>query len=112
MTPVAEGVDAMKFHFMDRLVTPHATWDQTFQTFSAFISRYDDAAYENIMVQANQQGAEAKARYALREMNELDLRRVGVFWSPLYILLSVSRVYMTCLLVQRFLKNESADFKS
>lgn len=75
MTPVTEGVAAMQFHFKDRLVTPHATWDQTFQAFSTFISRYDNAAYEDTMVQATQQGADAKARYSARETHEIDVKR-------------------------------------
>ena len=74
--PVSDGVEAMQFHYMDRLVTPHATWDQTFQRFSTFMSQYDNAAYEATMVRANQQGADAKARFALREFHEIDLKRV------------------------------------
>lgn len=75
MTPVREGVEAMKFHFTDRLATPHANWDQTLQSFSTFMSRYDNAVYEETMVGATQQGAEAKARYALRESHEIELER-------------------------------------
>ena len=75
MTPVTEGVDAMKVHFGDRLVIPHATWDQTLQAFSTFMSRYDNAAYEKTMVQASQQGADVKGRYAVRETHEINLER-------------------------------------
>ena len=75
MTPVTEGVNAMKIHFSDRLLTPHATWDQTFQAFSTFMSRYDDASYEKTMVQATQQGADVKGRYAIRETHEINLER-------------------------------------
>ena len=75
MTPVMEGIAAMQYHFMDRLTTPHSTWDQTFQQFSTFMSQYDNAAYEETMVQANEQGADAKTKFAAREAQETNLEQ-------------------------------------
>lgn len=75
VAPVLEGIAAMQYHFMDRLTTPHSTWDQTFQHFSTFMSQYDNAAYEETMVQANQQSADAKTRFAAREAQEINLQQ-------------------------------------
>ena len=76
-SPSDSAIAEMKSHFMDRLQIPHATWDQTFQTFSNFVSRYDNAAYENIMIAANQQVASAKAIYSSREVCELQLQQAS-----------------------------------
>ena len=73
-SPTKEAVSAMKGHFLKRLQTPHATWDQTFQSFSSFISTYDNVAYENTMVATNQKCAEARNKYDLRETWELKLK--------------------------------------
>ncbi|KAL9122468.1 MAG: hypothetical protein Q9187_000978 [Circinaria calcarea] len=70
-----EAIAAMKTHFLDRLQIPHATWDQTFQLFSTFMSTYDNAMYEGTMVTANRQCAHAKTTYALREGFEMKLKR-------------------------------------
>ena len=61
----------IKTLFTDRLQTPHATWDQTFQTYSGFITQFDNASYEDTMVNANRKAAEAKSQYAARESFEL-----------------------------------------
>lgn len=73
--PIGEGIRSIKGHYMDRLQTPHATWDQTFQSFSNFISRFYNASYEETMVAANKQGSVAKSQYGLREERELKLQR-------------------------------------
>ncbi|KAL8800412.1 MAG: hypothetical protein Q9182_005214 [Xanthomendoza sp. 2 TL-2023] len=73
--PTAEGAAQMKNHFLDRLQIPHATWEQTFQMFSTFISRYEDQSYERIMTTVNQECAAIKAAYGAREMSELALAR-------------------------------------
>lgn len=73
--PTSDAVATMKAHFLDRLQTPHATWDNTFQAFSTFISSYDNVAYEETMVVTNQRGTDAKHRYGIREDLEAALRR-------------------------------------
>ncbi|KAI9849970.1 MAG: Splicing factor [Thelocarpon superellum] len=60
--------------FFERLQTPHATWDTTFQSFSTFITTWDNAAYESTMVDANTSAAEVKALYAAREGLEARLQ--------------------------------------
>ncbi|KAI4254791.1 MAG: hypothetical protein L6R42_007041, partial [Xanthoria sp. 1 TBL-2021] len=74
-SPSPEGVARMKAHFLDRLRTPHATWDQTFQMFSTFISRYEDHSYEKTMETINRECATTKAAYGAREMFEFALTK-------------------------------------
>lgn len=71
----SDAIATMKAHFVDRLQTPHATWDNTFQAFSTFISSYDNIAYEDTMVATNQRGADARHKYGMREGLEAALRR-------------------------------------
>ena len=73
-SPSPEAIATVKTHFLDRLTTPHAGWDSTFQQFSTFISRFDNASYEEIMMAINAQAADAKERYALRELHEVKLQ--------------------------------------
>ena len=73
--PTSDSVLALTRHFMDRLQVPHSTWEQTFQTFSTFTSTYDNVNYEETMVAANQLGADAKNKYATREVMEVRLQR-------------------------------------
>ncbi|KAI9813248.1 MAG: Splicing factor [Pycnora praestabilis] len=73
--PTREGISHIKALFISRLQVPHATWEQTFQKFSTFVSTYDNAMYEDTMVDANRRGAEARRRFGSREMFELRLQR-------------------------------------
>lgn len=64
--------------FSERLTKPHATWDETFQMFSSFVSSaYDDASYEETMARTNQRAAQAKQQYALREPFELKIQQAA-----------------------------------
>lgn len=75
--PSQEKILHVKSLFDDRLLTPHATWDQTFQTYSTFISRYFNTNYEEIMITTTQKAADAKAKYAAREVIEVRLQRAA-----------------------------------
>ena len=74
-SPSTATIKAIKSHFLDRLQTPHARWDATFQSFSTFVTAYDDQTYEETMVDAIRQGSEAKTKYALREVLEAKLQQ-------------------------------------
>lgn len=74
-SPLQEAINNMQYHFISRLQTPHATWDQTFQAYSNFVSKYDNAQYEITMVTANRLGLEAKQTSSLREIRELEIMR-------------------------------------
>ncbi|CAF9932332.1 MAG: Splicing factor [Alectoria fallacina] len=75
--PLQEAIDDTQYHFVNRLQTPHATWDQTFQAYSNFVSRYDDAQYEVTMVTANRLGLDAKQTFSLREIREFEIMRAS-----------------------------------
>ena len=76
-SPSESEFAGLKVHFLNRLQTPHATWDQTFQSFSNFISQYDKVAYEDTMITAKQHSAGAKAIYSSREAYEFQLQRAS-----------------------------------
>ncbi|KAL9045357.1 MAG: hypothetical protein Q9214_001585 [Letrouitia sp. 1 TL-2023] len=74
-SPSPDAISSMEAHFIDRLNVPHSAWDETFQTFSNFISQYRNSAYENIMTTVNQQCRPVKEAYEAREMMELNVKR-------------------------------------
>ncbi|KAJ5115131.1 hypothetical protein NUU61_000890 [Penicillium alfredii] len=73
--PSQEKVNHLRGLYDIRLQTPHATWDQTFQTFSGFISTYYNANYEDIMSETVARASEPKGRYAAREEFEIRLTK-------------------------------------
>lgn len=76
-SPLQEAINDTQYHFINRLQTPHATWDQTFQAYSNFVSRYDNAQYEITMVTANRLGLDAKQTFSLREIRESEIMRAS-----------------------------------
>ena len=74
-SPSYEAISSVKQQFTARLQIPHATWDQTFQIFSTFMSSYDNAVYEDTMVAVNRQGVNAKQKYEAREIFEMKLQK-------------------------------------
>lgn len=63
--------------FDDRLAQPHATWDDTFQKFSQYVSQYHNKFYEDIMVSTTQRSAPIKQEYTMRQEYEQALRRAS-----------------------------------
>ena len=76
-SPLQDAINDTQYHFINRLQTPHATWDQTFQAYSNFVSRYDNAQYEVTMVTANRLGLDAKQTFDMRELKELEIARAS-----------------------------------
>ena len=76
-SPQPEQVSRMHSHFQFRLQYPHATWDQTFQSYSTFVSRYDDRNYESVMADMNHAARPAKRVYEARDLKELGLLRAS-----------------------------------
>lgn len=76
-SPTYEAIVSAQYHFVSRLQMPHAAWDQTFQAYSNFVSRYDNAKYEVTMVTATRLGAEAKNDYSMREAREYEVLRAS-----------------------------------
>ncbi|KAL4925719.1 U6 snRNP complex subunit PRP24 [Aspergillus undulatus] len=73
--PSQDKAERVRELFDIRLQTPHATWDQTFQAFSSFVSTYYNPNYENIMADtAGRYATPVKDQYAAREEFEIRLR--------------------------------------
>ena len=77
VNPSSEKLGHVRGYFDVRLQTPHATWDQTFQAFSSFISNYYNSNYEEIMSDTVALSSEAKNKYRFREDFEIRLRNVA-----------------------------------
>ncbi|GJP92434.1 pre-mRNA splicing factor [Aspergillus niger] len=76
--PSQDKINHVRGLFDLRLATPHATWDQTFQLFSGFISTYYNANYENIMAEmAGKYSTASKETYSAREDFEIRLRNAA-----------------------------------
>jgi squamous cell carcinoma antigen recognized by T-cells 3 len=78
-TQLPESAARIKLEFERRLHTPHATWEETFQTFSTFISSRAEynANYEEMMVTTKNQAKDALAAWRVREMREIPLARAA-----------------------------------
>ncbi|KAL6721456.1 Splicing factor [Lecanora helva] len=76
-SPSQDAIAQVQFHFVTRLQTPHAAWDNTLSAYSTFVSNYDNSNYENTMVAATRLGAEAKAKASAREDLELSVLRAS-----------------------------------
>lgn len=74
-TRTPSGVKRISHLFRDRLQVPHATWDQTSQMFSEFLTTYNNTAYEKEFQDVTRTARDAKAAYELRETHELELAR-------------------------------------
>ncbi|KAI1178027.1 putative pre-mRNA splicing factor [Nemania sp. FL0916] len=74
-TRTPSGVKRISHLFRDRLQVPHATWDQTSQMFSEFLTTHNNAAYEHEFQDVTRTARPAKAAYQLREAHELELTR-------------------------------------
>lgn len=60
--------------FVERLTQPHATWNNTFQNFSMFVSEQaPQAVYEETMSKASARAGQAKQMWSLRELFELKI---------------------------------------
>ena len=70
-----EKMDQLRVLFETRLQTPHATWDETFQKFSGFISTNYNNTYEDIMSDTVARASDAKEKYSAREDFEIKLRQ-------------------------------------
>ncbi|KKY18758.1 putative pre-mrna splicing factor [Phaeomoniella chlamydospora] len=74
--PTPEGIMHVKTLFDNRLQTPHANWDSTFQIFSNFITNYMEQQYESIMVSTTQNCRNAKTKFDQREEFEANIAKV------------------------------------
>ncbi|RKF75925.1 putative RNA-binding protein [Golovinomyces cichoracearum] len=73
--PTDEQIENLRILFIERLKIPHATWDETSQMFSTFLSNYRESDWESTMVEVTKISKDAKIQYGQREPNELKLQR-------------------------------------
>ncbi|KAB2570345.1 putative RNA-binding protein [Lasiodiplodia theobromae] len=73
--PETQKLHHLRNAFTDRLLKPHATWENTFQMYSTFISRYFNAEYEDTMMTMTKRASRCKEQFALREHHELKVER-------------------------------------
>ncbi|KAJ5792678.1 uncharacterized protein N7503_008656 [Penicillium pulvis] len=66
-SPSQDKINHLRGLYDARLQTPHANWDQTFQSFSGFVSTYYESNYESIMTETVAHGKKTKAIYSARE---------------------------------------------
>ncbi|KAK3317140.1 hypothetical protein B0T19DRAFT_302275 [Cercophora scortea] len=72
-TATEAGIRRITHLFKNRLAVPHATWDNTSQMFSSFLSEYNRNAYETEMTQVTKNAKHAKRLYDLRDPFEMRL---------------------------------------
>lgn len=66
------SVSQLEQLFSERLTQPHATWENTFQNFSMFVSETSSQdVYEQTMAKTAARASQAKQMWGLREMFEL-----------------------------------------
>lgn len=70
-----EKINHIRNLFNDRLQTPHATWDDTSQIFSTFLTNFSESTWEASMVEVTKIAKEAKDMYGQREKFELKLKK-------------------------------------
>lgn len=74
-TRTREGIERITFLYLDRLRTPHLTWDETSQRFSSFLSEYNRQSWESTMKQVTADAQGAKAILGDRERFEFRLEK-------------------------------------
>ena len=75
VNPTKPRTDRIKTLYLQRLRTPHATWSETSSAFSSFLSKFDNAAYEQMMVEVTKDSQSVKDLYAEREPFEVELQK-------------------------------------
>lgn len=70
-----EKIEQLRELYTARLSIPHRAIEHTFSAFSSFVTNYDNANYESVMVSTNRLYSAAKAKFDEREMYELNLKR-------------------------------------
>lgn len=62
--------------FRDRLRTPHATADETFQNYTSLVSTHSESEYEGLLVEASKAKGDGQSKYSKRERWENQLVRL------------------------------------
>lgn len=75
--PTSEKITMVRRLLNQRLLQPHTSWEETFQLFSNYITKYDNDSYEDIMINTARQTSAAKQDFALRQDLESKLSRAA-----------------------------------
>ncbi|QDS67938.1 hypothetical protein FKW77_008763 [Venturia effusa] len=75
--PSPDKVENIKTMFQERLSVCHATWEETRQMFSSFLSQFDEASWESIMEDVAKRSKGVKMAYTIREPYELAIERAS-----------------------------------
>lgn len=77
-TPSPQKITNIKEKFIERLTAKaHATFEQTAQAFSQFLSQYDAKAYESTMASVSQRSGQIKKLLALRDPYEFKVQQAS-----------------------------------
>ncbi|KAJ2718974.1 Splicing factor, partial [Coemansia sp. Cherry 401B] len=74
-------VDQLRNVFFERLAQPHAGLEDTFAMYSEFTTRYNEAEYEQRMIEANKVASDTRTRCTQRNAFEDDLVASNGSWS-------------------------------
>lgn len=105
LAPSPERVQRVRALFLDRLQTPHATWEETSSNFSQFVTKYDEQAWESTMVQVTKLAQPAKDLYSKRADYESNLRKAGDRDS----LIAAMRAYLDWEITQIYKKSKKGQ---
>ncbi|KAF2675158.1 hypothetical protein BT63DRAFT_366617 [Microthyrium microscopicum] len=71
-----EEIQAVHDLFTSRLIKDaHMTWDQTFGSYSSFVTAFANDQYEELMIQVSQRSQQVKKSYSLREPFEFKIQQ-------------------------------------
>lgn len=73
--PTREQIARLRQLYLIRLQIPHATWEQTSQMFSSFLTRWEEPTWEATMVEVTNLSRQARQLFENREEHELKLKR-------------------------------------
>ncbi|ODA83125.1 hypothetical protein RJ55_01634 [Drechmeria coniospora] len=76
-TKTPEGITRITHLYRDRLSTPHLTWDDTSQSFSSFLSEYNQTAWESTMKEVTESAQATKRLINARDPFELKLQEAA-----------------------------------
>lgn len=74
-SPTAQNIECIQQLFIDRLQVPHATWDDTSQMLSTFLTKYNETSWEATMVEVTRISKDAKEQYIHRGPFESKLQK-------------------------------------
>ncbi|QSL66641.1 hypothetical protein MERGE_001024 [Pneumocystis wakefieldiae] len=109
--PSLENIQDVKQIYIERLKIPHFGMETCFSDFSSFITNYDNANYEEIMVSTNKIYNPALVKYQERDFYEMQLSKYDYAYDQYVKYLEwelhqkPQEIELICTLFERFLKS-------